>query len=424
MIRKLRFRLVLASMLSLFVVLGVIIGGLNALNYRRIVNDADGLLTMLSENGGAFPAIGEDFEWPERGPDYRSRELPFELRFFSVLLDGDGNALEADTDRIAAVDADAAKAHALEAWSGGKERGFIGIYRYIRREGEGGTRITFLDCGRTLAQYRSALRRSVSIAAIGMAAVFLLIVLLSGRIVRPIARSYEKQTRVISDAGHEIRTPITIIDADTEILEMDYGDNEWLTDIRQQAARLTDLTNDLIFLSRMEEQEKATMIDFPLSDVVGETAASFQSLALTREKRLETDVEPMLSMVGNEKQLRQLVSVLLDNAMKYSDLHGSIRLTLKKQGRSIRLTVENTTDGIKKETLDNMFERFYRGDPSRSSATKGYGIGLSIAKAVVEAHRGRITASSEDGRTMVITATFPAGRRERKASAFVSQPRR
>ena len=103
---------------------------------------------------------------------------------------------------------------------------------------------------------------------------------------------------------------------------------------------------------------------FPLSDVVNETALSFQALALTKDKSLETNVESMISMIGNEKQLRQLVSILLDNAMKYSDLHGRIRLELKKQPRSIRLTVENTTDGIQKETLDNMFERFYRGDPS------------------------------------------------------------
>lgn len=409
MIRKLRFRLVLASMLSLIAVLAVIMGGLNALNYRRIVNDADGILALLNENKGAFPNIDKDFKWPAPGPRYRSPELPFEMRFFSVLLDGSGEVLETDTERIAAVDADEAQRYAREIWTGGRTRGFYGIYRYARYEvGDGGARILFLDCGRSLAQFRNVLNRSALISAIGLLAVFLLILLLSGRIVKPISQSYEKQKRFISDAGHEIRTPITIINADTEILEMECGENEWLTDIRQQAARMADLTNDLIFLSRMEEQEKMTMIDFPLSDVVGETAASFQALALTQEKRFEMDVTPMLSMTGNEKQIRQLVSILLDNAIKYSDSRGQIRLSLKAQGRSIHLVVENTTDGISKEVLDNMFERFYRGDPSRNSATKGYGIGLSIAKAVVAAHRGRIAAESPDGKRMRITATFPS----------------
>lgn len=421
MIRKLRFRLVLVSMLSLVLVLGVIMGVLNALNYRRIINDADAVLNMLMENSGVFPEIDEDFKWPSPGPNYRSPELPFEQRFFSVLLDGDGNVLETDTARIAAVDEETAKDFALDIRAGGRNTGFYGIYRYVRYEDQDDhTRIIFLDCGRTMAQFRSVLHRSLMISAGGLLAVFLLMLLLSARIVRPIARSYEKQKRFISDAGHEIKTPLTIIDADTEILEMDYGDNEWLLDIRQQIARLTELTNDLVFLSRMEEQEKVTMIDFPLSDVVNETALSFQALALTKDKSLETNVESMISMIGNEKQLRQLVSILLDNAMKYSDLHGRIRLELKKQPRSIRLMVENTTDGIQKETLDNMFERFYRGDPSHNSATKGYGIGLSIARAVVEAHRGRISATSKDGRTMTITATFPTGQRDWKASIFLS----
>ena len=420
MIRKLRFRLVLASMLSLFFVLAVIMVGLNGMSYRRIVRDSDGILALLKENGGAFPHIGDDFEWPERGPRYRSPELPFEMRFFSVLLDDKGNVLDTDTERIAAVDADAAQAYARAVFESGRTAGYRGIYRYLRYgEDDGNIRIIFLDCGRQMEQFYSVLRRSILTAAGCLAAVFMLLVPLSARIVRPISQSYEKQKRFISDAGHEIRTPITIIDADTEVLEMDFGENEWLSDIRNQAARLSDLTNDLIFLSRMEEQQQVTMIDFPLSDVVAETAASFQAPARMQGKRLDTDVEPDLSMNGNEKQIRQLVSILLDNAMKYSDDGGYIRLTLKRQGKTLRLAVENSAECVTKETLDNMFERFYRGDPSRNSATKGYGIGLSIAQAIVRAHRGRIAAESPDGRTMTVTATFPAGQAERAVTAFL-----
>lgn len=409
MIRKLRTRLVLASILSLFIVLLVIMGGLNLLNYRRIVNDADGVLEMLRENGGTFPQIGEDYNWPETGPRYRSRELPFEMRFFSVLFDRDGNVLETNTQKIAAIDAGRARSLALEVLYGGRDRGFLDIYRYRRcATDDGCVRLLFLDCGRSLTQFRNVLFRSALTSLIGLAAVSVLIILLSGRIIRPIARNYDKQKRFISDAGHEIRTPVTIIDADTEILEMDLGDNEWVSDIRQQTARLAELTNDLMLLSRMEEQEKVTMIDFPLSDVVNETAQSFQAPAKTQEKSLVCDVEPMLALHGSEKQIRQLVSILLDNALKYSDDLDTIRLTLKRQGRFVRLTVENRTQSLPREVLDNMFERFYRGDTSRSSGTKGYGIGLSIAKAVVTAHRGRIAAECDDGHTLRITVTLPA----------------
>ena len=161
MIRKLRFRLVLASMLSLFFVLAVMMAGLNGMNYRRIVKDSDGVLSLLRDNGGAFPSIGDDFEWPERGPRYRSPELPFEMRFFSVLLDQEGNVLETDTERIAAVDANAAQAHARAVFESGGTAGFRGIYRYLRyEETDGNIRVIFLDCGRQTAQFYGILRRT------------------------------------------------------------------------------------------------------------------------------------------------------------------------------------------------------------------------------------------------------------------------
>lgn len=413
MIRALRFRLVLVSMLSLVLVLGVIMGGLNFLNYRRIVQDADGVLSLLRDNGGSFPSVDEAYEWPRHGPRYRSAELPFEMRFFSAVLDGEGTVLSTDTARIAAVDPATAAEYAAQVWARGRTAGFSGIYRFLSCPEDGGTRVLFLDCGRSLSVFRNVLARSVGISAAGLATVFLLILLLSGRIVRPISQSYEKQRRFITDAGHEIRTPITIIDADAELVEMDCGPSEWLTDIRQQARRLAGLTNDLILLSRMEEPEKLTMIEFPLSDVVAETAASFQAPAMTGGKAFTVDVQPMLSFVGNEKNLRQLVSILLDNALKYSDEDGSIRLSLRRQGRSIVLEVENTVDSISRETIASMFDRFYRGDPSRSSRTRGYGIGLSIARAVVRAHRGRIAADSPDGKRLTVTVTLPAGQGKR-----------
>ena len=407
MIRKLRFRLVLVAMLSLVLVLGVIMGGLNLLNYRRIVQEADGVLALLRDNGGKFPSLDESFEWPEQGPDYRSRELPFEARFFSVLLDANGDPVSEELARIAAVDEDDAVCYAREAFQRGVTSGFCGIYRYILYEEGGGARVIFLDCWRTLSIQKNVLIRSVTISLIGLLAVFLLMLLLSGRIVRPISQTYEKQRRFITDAGHEIKTPITIIDADAEILGMELEENEWLTDIRQQTRRLADLTNDLIMLSRMEEPQKLTMIEFPLSDVVGEAAASFQGPALTRGLRFETQIQPMLSLRGDEKSLRQLVSILLDNALKYASEGGWIRLTLAKQGRNIALTAENSVDAISRETLENMFDRFYRADPSRNASVRGYGIGLSIARAVVLAHRGRISAESPDAHTVRITAMFP-----------------
>ena len=407
MIRRLRIRLITVSMLSLLIVLTLILGGVNILNYRGIVNDADSVLALLKEHGGKFPTHSAEVNWRETGPRFQSPELTFETRFFSAQLDSEGQLLSTDTGRIAAVDSETVADFADQAMKKNDACGFVGDYRYLRYEDGDTTRFLFLDCGRMLAGFRAVLLSSACVSIAGLIAVLVLMVLLSGRIVKPALLSYEKQKQFITDAGHEIKTPITIIDADAELLELEFGKSEWLDDIRAQTDRLTSLTGDLITLSRLEEAEAMQMIDFPLSDLVSEASASFQALALTRNRRMEVFIQPMLSLCGNEKSIRQLVTLLLDNAMKYSDDGGSIRLRLEKQGKSILLTLENTVNEITQDTVRNMFERFYRGDPSRNSAVKGYGIGLSIAKAIVAAHKGKIHAESRDGHSLKITVTFP-----------------
>lgn len=233
-------------------------------------------------------------------------------------------------------------------------------------------------------------------------------VFVSSRIVKPFSENYEKQKRFITDAGHELKTPLTIIDADTEVLEMDFGENEWITDIQTQTKRMADLTNNLILLSRMEEErKKELMIEFPLSDVVEETVGTFQSLIKTQNKTLNSDIKPFIVMRGDEKAIRQLVTILLDNAVKYSDEEGRIEVSLEKQKNRIRFSVFNTTEIISREHLEHLFDRFYRTDSSRNSQTGGYGLGLSIAAATVNAHKGKIVALTEDEKSLLIVVTFP-----------------
>ena len=237
---------------------------------------------------------------------------------------------------------------------------------------------------------------------------FALITFFSGRIIRPILDAYEKQKRFITDASHEIKTPLTIISADTDVLEMEYGGSEWLSDIRAQTRRLAGLTNELVTLSRMEEPDyKLSLLEFSVSDAVSETAANFQALAQAQGKKLILKVPPMLTLTGNEKSIRQLVGILMDNALKFSPEETDILLVLEKQSRGLRLSVTNLSDTeIPKEHLNLLFDRFYRTDPSRNSDSGGHGIGLSVAKAIVTAHGGKIQASSE-GRLITITASIP-----------------
>ena len=410
MFKKLQIRFIALSMASLLAVLLVIMGAINIMNYRHVVQRADATLALLAENGGSFAAPDMDGKPPMGMRRGMSAETPYESRYFSVLLSADGDAQAVDTGRIAAVDSLNAVQYAQRVFKSGKASGFLEDYRYTVVTEDGGTRVIFLDCGRDLETFRSFLLASAGVSLLGLISVGALIVAFSGRIVKPVAESYEKQKRFITDAGHEIKTPLAIISADAEVLQLDLGeDNEWLQDIQKQTQRLAGLTNDLVYLSRMEEQQGgAQHVAFPVSDVVLEQAQSFRALAKTQGKSFTETVTPMLTLCGDEKAVRQLTSILLDNAVKYTPEGGKIRLTLEKQGRSIALTVYNDASvPVPRAELPRLFDRFYRTDPSRSSETGGHGIGLSIAKAIVNAHKGRITAATEDERSLTVTALFP-----------------
>lgn len=406
MIKKLRFKLITVSMVSLLVVLVVIECMVGFLNYRKICRDSDRILEILEENSGSFPK-----KFPENemeGKPLMSVELPYESRYFSVLLDDTGETIFSDTGKIAAIDTADAIKYAQIAWERKSSKGFIDHYRYLTSASGTEVRIIFLDCWRQLDTFQNLLLTALGVTILGLLAVLILIIYLSARIVKPFSDNYEKQKRFITDAGHELKTPLTIIDADTEILEMDFGENKWLQDIQSQTKRLADLTNSLVILSRMEEGTKNAMVlEFPLSDVVEEVFQAFQASAQIHGKILTGVIVPMISIRGDEKAIRGLVTILLDNAMKYSDTGGRITITLERQKNRIRLSVFNTTEHISKEQIPHLFDRFYRTDNSRNSQTGGYGLGLSIAAATVASHRGKITAETEDEKSLRITVIFP-----------------
>lgn len=379
MIKKLRFKFIAVSMLSLTFVLVVILGSIHWMSYRKTIGEADDILSVLAVNHGMFPQMDaaprkempQDIS-PKDGTLRKhnfSAETPYESRFFSVLIGDEGKVLSVDIGKIAAVDQTTAEAYAVDVWKSGKSKGFCDSYRFTLSKEPSGTRVIFLDCGRSLSTFHTMLLSSFFISLLGLSAVLLLLILFSGRIIKPVAESYEKQKRFITDAGHEIKTPLTIIGADADLLEMEFGESEWLTDLRRQTNRLSNLTNDLIYLSRMDEEK-------PRLQMIAE-------------------ISPMISFTGDEKAIRQLLSILLDNAIKYSPEEGTICVKLEKENHAVKLLVSNTTiQPIEIGSLKHLFDRFYRLDGSRSSSTGGYGLGLAIAHSIVTAHRGKIWAES------------------------------
>ena len=416
MIRDLRKKFILVAMLSTMLVLTAIMGVVNFSNYREMLDRADEMTALLEQNDGKFPEEPswheqDDTETPPAKPENdekdKSRfsvETPFETRYFTVTVDENGEVTDCDLDRIAAVDEETAEEYTQTAQQKNKTTGFQGIYRYRVTETEDGAKYVFLDCRREISNFRTVLVTTISVSLLGLAAVIVLVVIFSRMVFRPVEESIQKQKRFITDASHELKTPLTIIDANIEVMEMESGESQWTKSTRKQIQRLSGLVQQLVTLSRLDEEKGLEeKCEFNLSEAVSECVQPYESLAQTREKNLTLNIEEDITYTGDERSIRPLAGILMDNAVKYSSENGNITLTLKKKGKKIFLEVYNDADDLPQGKLDVLFERFYRLDSSRNSGTGGSGIGLSMAKAIVQAHKGKITAENKNGRGLTIT---------------------
>lgn len=333
------------------------------------------------------------------------KETPFDARYFSVDLDEAGAVSAIHLDSIASVTEETATAMATEVLSKSKTSGYYQGFRYAKATKSDGTNYyVFLDCNRELATFSSFFRASLIVSVIGALSYLVLVLIFSKIVLRPVAESYEKQKRFITDASHEIKTPLAIIDANTEVIEMEAGESEWTKSIRNQIQRLTSLTEKLVFLSRMDEEStKLEMREFDLSGLMNETLDSYEAVAISAGKKLERVIAPDVRLYGDETNILQMITLLMDNAMKYSNDQGDILVKLEQQQKGkhrLKLTFRNTVEEIAVGNHDEFFERFYRADESRSTKTGGHGIGLSVVKAIVAAHHGKITAESKDGKSL------------------------
>ena len=408
MIRTLRRRFLLIALASLTGTLAVLCLVIN-LGYHAITTRrADQVLQMLHQNAGQFPEPEAQAD-PGAFPGFQvTLETPFETRYVVVRLTGQREVAEVDMEHIAALDREKVIQQVEQILDGGKNSGYSGYYRYqVFDDGEEGQTIVVLDCFLQLQAANNVLRLTLLASLACIAIVFLLLVFLSRRVVRPFAENLEKQRRFVTDASHELKTPLAIISANTGLLEASLGENRWLASTQVQVSRLDRLIGHLVELARTEEtltEEEIQPVD--LSGVVAGQIEDYRLLAQTSGKELESDVAPGVTVRGAADNLKRLCTLLLDNAVKYCDSGGTIRLTLAQRGRWAVLSISNPCAGLDPAQLPRLFDRFYRADASRSRDTGGYGIGLSTARAIVGRHRGRLTAKSEDG-LVVFTARLP-----------------
>lgn len=411
--RRLRRKFILVAMGAVTVVLTLIIAGINIVNYSHVCKMADARLDYILTGKGSIDWEDESRTDSGNGGDTSTgmvadgdragarvghfegmtAESPFDTRYFTVTL-VKGQVVDVNTVRIAAVGVKRAARIAMGLDSKGLTSGFSGNYRYTTTAQGEKTTYVFVDCSRELASFHSFLNASVAISCIGWLAVLAIVAVASGAVIRPMVESYSKQKRFITDASHEIKTPLAVIDAANEVQEIESGESEWTQSIHEQVARLTALTERLVFLARMDEGSAGfTMASIDLSEAVDKAAAPFESVAVSRGKRLSMSVATGVRAHADAAAVTQVVELLLDNATRYASEGSVIELSLRAVSRgagkgSAELVVSNAVDELPEGDLDRLFDRFYRADVSRSSKTGGSGVGLSVVRAIAEAHGG------------------------------------
>ena len=431
MIKRLRRRFVLIAAFSVLAVELVVVGLINIMNIRQINGTEKQLLEILCDNDGEFPEFGmmrdqngfkpggrfggmDDEPPPVPDDDGRrgfggfgfrmTEETRFKTRYFYVMCDRQLSPTVINTVHIAAVTSNQAVSYAQKAHNTGKSGGYIGDYRFVVKETRYGKMYIFLDCSDDIRTEQNFLLISAAISLGGWVLVCLLIIICSRFAVKPFIENYEKQRMFITDAGHEIKTPLAIIQANTEVIEMISEPSEWTESIKNQIERLNGLIANLLRLSRMDEESiKPVFAEFDLTDAFIDIAQPFKTPAENKGLTLNVDAQENIRMNGDEASIRQVVSILTENAVKYCDKGGSIDISLTKTASGRHAVIKAVNDCAQPpEDPERLFDRFYRADASRKredgEKKSGYGIGLSVAKAVTENHKGKISCKAENGK--------------------------
>ena len=413
MLKKLQHKFVGIAIIALVAIVFVELVSVNLVNIYQHDSDARGLLYLIAENDGVLPneSFGGNYYdafWKPFSRIQVKGGTPYSTRYFVVKLHG--NVVTAiSTGNIPSVSDQTAFEYASEIFGADPGYGFVDSYRYYYRKDAvtGNAIMVFLDCSKDIESTFTLASISFLVGMVCIALLAFPVYLLSKNALAPVKRSIEQQKQFITDAGHELKTPLAIISADADVLELCGGENEWVSSIKTQTERMNALVRNLVQLSKLDEaSESAPHVEFNLSEAVLDTALNFEPIAKSKALTLETDVRPDISIKGNEGELRQLVSILCENAIKYTSDHGTIRIRLYRGAKNVYLEAYNDCDTVEKEKLPHLFDRFYRADTSRARETGGYGIGLSIAKAIVERHKGKISATTADGRSILFKVTL------------------
>ncbi|MFS9108634.1 HAMP domain-containing sensor histidine kinase [Streptococcus infantis] len=398
MFRRLRLQFITIASLSILFILIFTVGIINAVSSFQTEQEISKVLNTLTENNGSF---GKTTEIETN----QGLEIPSDsFQFFSVTLSGD-KVVSQDTSHTSLINDEEAARYALKVCRLTNNLGTIrekniNLSYQVSKVSKDKILVVFLDTTYYYNSSQSLFNLSILLSLFAFIFFVIIVSALSGIVIRPFIRNYEQQRRFITNAGHELKTPLAIISANTELQELMTGENEWTKSTNDQVARLTTLINSFVALSRLEEQPDIVLQDVDFSYITEDAAEDFKGPVVRDGKSFVMDITPDIHVKAEEKSLFELVTLLVDNANKYCDSEGTVTVRLRQVGRTrkrARLEVSNTYKDGKTVDYSKFFERFYRIEESHNNKEiKGFGIGLSMAQSMVKLFKGRLFASYKD----------------------------
>ncbi|MCC3172501.1 sensor histidine kinase [Streptococcus sanguinis] len=403
MFRKLKIRFILLASAAIVCILLTMIAVLNSVRFLQTNGEIQAVLNILSANNGDFPSVEETAESLQN--DRITIDTIYQYRYFSVVYKEDKTLYSSNLDHLSNLSKEQALSYANKVIKDSRSSGVFRVgsqfYSYQITQDSKTKRylLVVLDSTNYLESRNDFFWLSIQLCFYSFIFFVLVVSGFSNFAVRPYIKNYENQKRFITNAGHELKTPLAIISANTELQELMTGENEWTESTKDQVKRLSNLINQMVVLARLEEQPDVNLVDVNFSEVVKKVAGNFKSVIEKAGKKYEIKLQEDIHVKATEDELYELVSILIDNACKYCDEDGQIFVTLTKakRGKRARLTVANSYADGKNVDYSRFFDRFYREDESHNQKQPGYGIGLSMAESLVRIFKGRIWVSYKKG---------------------------
>lgn len=414
MFTKLRNRFLIVNLVTISVMMLIAFASIYVITYRNVQNDIDMDLHRIMDSHQQSPgdsgpqgsSKGSSL-LPTKDNGFMDNGNPPPERSVSFMLQTDKAWTRTATISQFDMDDEFYTAALQEAVGMNKDTGKFSLdgsqWIFNIQHTNEGAMLVFLDI---TAQQNILTNLIYTFAVVGLVMLIILYFtsrFFANRSITPVKEAFDKQKQFIADASHELKTPLTIINTNADVLLSNPEDTihnqaKWLHYIKSETERMARLTNDLLYLTEMDDS-RATMVfsKFNISEAVENIILTMEAVIFEKHVSLDYDIEPDLMVQGNSEQIKQVVMILVDNAVKYTNSKGSVTLSLKKQHNDIMLSVTNTGEGIAAEHLTRIFDRFYRTDASRARKQGGYGLGLAIAKSIIDQHKGKIYAKSTFG---------------------------